>query len=425
MKKIFTLLFLLTFTFAEAQEKTIQQLSFEGLKRTKEHFLRKLMKVKEGSVYDSLLANEDIERLNRLPGIAKARKKIVDTNEGIKLTYEVEENFTIIPGLRIASANNGSFAYRLSLFEFNFLGNNQLLGGFYERNVFDSYGFFWEHPFLFSDQWGIGLSYRDETTQEPIFVPGQRKDYRYNANTVEAYTIWSIDFKNEVELGASYVQEQYDFLEGEPIQSIPPALEADKLIYRAQYRFIDLDIDYQYFIGTTNEFTAQYNQLLSGDVGGNEFLQDFLALRNDFIHYRKIRSRGNWASRLRLATVFGNEDSPFAPFTLDNQLNIRGVGNTVDRGISAIVLNTEYRHTLYEKGWFVMQGNVFIDAGSWQNPGEDFSELFDGSNVKFHPGLGVRFIHKRIFNAVFRLDYGIGIGNNATNGIVFGIGQYF
>ena len=32
---------------------------------------------------------------------------------------------------------------------------------------------------------------------------------------------------------------------------------------------------------------------------------------------------------------------------------------------------------------------------------------------------------RSIFNAVFRLDYGIGTGENASRGIVFGIGQYF
>ena len=332
MKKFYLCAIVALLGFCGLQAQEVESLEFEGLKRTKESFLRKLMKVKPGMTYDSLLVNEDIDRLNRLPGIAKTRKEVKTSEGAVHLTYHVEENFTIIPGLRIATANNGEFAYRISLFEFNFLGNGQSVGGFYERNVFDSYGFFWEHPFLFSDKLGIGLSYRNETTQEPIFVPELRKDYRYNAETAEAYAIWSIDFKNELEIGTSYVQESYDFLEGEPITGIPFELAADKLIYRGQYRYIDLDIDYQYFDGLTNELTAQYNQFLSGDAGGEEFLQDFFAIRNDLIYYKKVKERGNWASRLRLATIFGNEDSPFAPFTLDNQLNIRGVGNTVDRG---------------------------------------------------------------------------------------------
>lgn len=132
----------------------------------------------------------------------------------------------------------------------------------------------------------------------------------------------------------------------------------------------------------------------------------------------------NWANRLRLGLATNN-DTPFAPFTVDNNLNIRGVGNLIDRGTGAIVLNTEYRQTLYEKGWFALQGNAFFDAGSWRNPGGDFGDFAESQNFRVYPGVGLRFIHKKIFNAIFRIDYGVGITEDSTRGFVFGIGQYF
>ncbi|CAN0603634.1 unnamed protein product, partial [Ectocarpus sp. 12 AP-2014] len=46
-------------------------------------------------------------------------------------------------------------------------------------------------------------------------------------------------------------------------------------------------------------------------------------------------------------------------------------------------------------------------------------------NLRIYPGVGLRFMHKRIFNAIFRIDYGYGITKDGDNGIVFGIGQYF
>ncbi|MEO0571847.1 MAG: POTRA domain-containing protein [Bacteroidota bacterium] len=425
MLKHIWILFLVSFSFLSAQEQTVTELDFQGLKRTKESFLRRLMKVRPGEAYDSIKIQKDIERLNRLPGIANAKDSVVNTSLGKKLIYILDENFTIIPGLRINTANDGSFAYRLSAFEFNFLGNNQLLGGYFERNVFNSYGVFWEHPFLFSDKVGVGFNYQDITRQEPIFFDEGERDYRFNSRQVEGNVLFSFDFNNEAEIGALFVKETYAFEGEDPVLGAPLNLEANKIFYRGVYRYVNFDIDYQYFDGVQNEFTAQYIQQLNGDVPGEEFLGDFLSLRNDLIYYKKLGSRGNWANRLRLAAAIGNEDSPFAPFTLDNQLNIRGVGNVVDRGTAAIVLNTEYRHTLYEKGWFVVQSNAFVDAGTWRNPGESFSQLFDGTSTRFYTGLGFRLIHKRIFNAVFRLDYGLGIGNDTTNGIVFGIGQYF
>ncbi|WP_036150875.1 POTRA domain-containing protein [Maribacter forsetii] len=426
MKNLTILLLLSISTSLFAQkDKNIEEITFIGLKRTKESFLQRLIKTKEHTVYDSIMVHADLERLKRLPGIASASYRIEERDNKKILIYDVVENFTIIPGLRIATANDGSFSYRISAFEFNLFGNNQLIGGFYEKNIFNSYGAFWEHPFLFSDKLGVGVNYQDLTTEEPVFYPQGEKNYRFNSRNAEAKLLFSFNFKNEAELGASFVKESYEFEGEEPIPNTPLSLAADKIIYKGVYRFVDLDIDYQYFNGVISEFTGQYIQFLDGDGDAENFLGSFTSLKNDFIYYKKVQNRGNWASRLRLAAAFGNNDSPFAPFTLDNQLNIRGVGTTVDRGTAAIVLNTEYRHTFYEKGWFVLQGNAFVDAGSWRNPGEEFSQLFDGSSTRLYPGVGFRFIHKRIFNAVFRLDYGLGIGNNSTNGIVFGIGQYF
>ena len=63
----------------------------------------------------------------------------------------------------------GGFAYQLSLFEFNFLGNGQLLGASFQRNVFNSFSAFWENPFLFSDKVGFGVNYQDITRLEPVF----------------------------------------------------------------------------------------------------------------------------------------------------------------------------------------------------------------------------------------------------------------
>ncbi len=425
MKQIVGVFLMVMCFHLTAQEQAISEISFEGLKRTKPQFLKRLIKSKEKQVYNPKKVESDIERLNRLPGIANASFTTEKLGDSIQVLYKIEENFTLIPGPRVFTASDGSFAYRLSLFEFNLFGNNQLLGASFERNVFNSFGVFWEHPFLFSDKLGIGFSYQDVTREEPVFFSDGEKDFRFNSRMFEGNLLFSFDFNNEAELGAIYARENYRFEGDDLIPGRPPTLEAENIVYRAAYRYVDLDIDYQYFDGFQSEFTGQYVHQLNGDTAGEEFLGDFLSLRNDFVYYKKVGSRGNWASRLRLAAAIGNEDSPFAPFTLDNQLNIRGVGNVVDRGIGAIVLNTEYRHTLYEKNWFVIQSNAFIDTGTWRNPGEDFSQLFDGSSTRFFPGLGVRFIHKRIFNAVFRLDYGFGIGGDAPNGLVFGIGQYF
>jgi outer membrane protein assembly factor BamA len=419
IKNTIVFLFLIATLSSFAQEVIIKELEIVGLKRTKESFIRRLVKVKPGSVYDSLKVATDILRLNRLAGIAKATQSITRESETTYiLTYTIEENFTLIPGVRISTANNGEFAFRTSLFEFNLFGTNQIVGGFYQRDVFDSYGGFWEAPYLFTNKLGFGINYQKNVSLEPVFFGNTTANYRFDNRAFEAQVLYEFNFHNRAEIGVNIANESYDIDTGEVPVGFPEQLTANKIIYKGAYEYNNLQIDYQYISGFRSLLDLQFV------TGGKGLLNDFFIGRNDFEYFSKVGKKGNWANRIRLSYA-SNDDTPFAPFALDNQLNIRGVGNTIDRGTAAIVLNTEYRHTLLEKGWFVLQSNAFIDAGSWRNPGGELQELIDGSTIRFYPGVGVRFIHKRIFNAVFRLDYGVGIGAQATNGIVFGIGQYF
>jgi len=419
MKNLTLLLFLIS-GILSAQDIIIKKIEFEGLKRTKESFLTRLVKAKSGSTFDLEQIETDVERLNRLPGIAKATYKLDKSNPAeYILTYELVENFTIIPGVRASQANNGDFAFRLSVFEFNFLGENQLIGGFYSRNIFDSYGAFWEAPYLFTNKLGIGVNFQNNVLREPIFFDNNEiANYQFDNISAEVYALYELDFHNNFQLGFRYSDQEYNFIDGFVSPEVPQNLEAQKWSVLGEYENNHLDIDYQYLSGYKNFTSIEFI------TGGEGLLNDELIAQTDFQYFKKVGKKGNWASRLKLAYASFNE-SRFAPFTLDNQINIRGAGNSTGRGTAEVTLNTEYRHTLYEKGWFVLQSNTFLDAGSWRTPGGSLNDLVDGTTLKVNPGLGIRFIHKRIFNAVIRFDYGFGIGDNATSGFVFGIGQYF
>ena len=141
--------------------------------------------------------------------------------------------------------------------------------------------------------------------------------------------------------------------------------------------------------------------------------------------FKRVGKNGNWASQLQLELSNAVEGSDFVPIVIDNQLNTRGAGNTVDRGTAAFAINTEYRHTFIEKNWFVLQGNAFVDASGVRRQNEEFSDILSSDRFRVNPGVGFRLIHKRIFNAVIRIDYGVNVTGNGDSGIVFGIGQYF
>lgn len=402
-----------------AQKGTIAEITLVGLDRTKQGHMEKLIVSAPGMVLDSLFLEEDVNRIKRLPSIAHAYYEVVLKEDGrYTVRYTMEENFTLIPYANLFSSANDDFAFRIGLQEFNFLGRNITLGAFYQLDVFHSFGFSIRAPYLFSDKFGLAFNYNDFSTQEPVFFSEATADYKYSNTGFELLGLYQFDLKNTVELGFSLFTEDYEYLFGATQPNVPLQLNVDKHLMKLLYNYSNIDYFYHYLEG----FQSNLNFQVVGST--DEALPDFLIGFNDFSYYKRIGQQGNWASRLRLGLA-SNVNSPFAPFTVDNNLNIRGVGNTIDRGTGAIVLNTEYRHTLFEKKAFVLQSNVFVDGGSWRNPGGTFGDFLDRENLRIYPGVGLRFIHKKIFNAIFRIDYGYGITADGASGLVFGIGQYF
>ncbi len=420
MRKRLTLVFL-TFCFCflgNAQKRNISEIVIQGNKKTRTAAIIKLNSVREGEVLDSIKIEEDIKRLKRLPSIAHAYYQVHEKENGYQVVYGVEENFTIIPSANVYTTNNDEFAFRVGLYEFNLLGQNVTLGGFYQDDIYSSFGLNIRAPYLFTNKFGLAFNYQNLTTQEPVFLDNGTADYKYNNTSYEVLGLYQFNFRNRIELGVNYFNEDYTYRNGATGPNVPLDFDVNKVLFKLIYEYNNLDYYFQYVSGFRSVANFQYV------ISTENVLPDFLIGWNDFMYYHRIGKKGNWASRLRVGLAT-NDDSPFAPFAVDNNLNIRGVGNTIDRGTGVIVLNTEYRHTLYDKDWFVLQSNVFVDGGSWRNPGGDFGDFGDTQNFRVYPGVGLRFIHKRIFNAIFRIDYGYGVTEDATNGFVFGIGQYF
>jgi outer membrane protein assembly factor BamA len=418
IRRYFSLLFFLILTMGFAQENLVSEIEINGTKRTKVSFLKKLIALELGMVLDSTIIKNDINRLKRLPAISYADYEVRSLNDTYQVEYIVEENFTLIPFANLFSSSNDDFAFRVGLQEFNFLGKNITLGGFYQYDRFNSYGFSIRAPYLFSRKFGLAFNHNNFTTQEPVFFDDTTADYKYNNKGFEVLGLYEFNFKNRIELGFSLFTEDYEYLSGATNNQVPQELNVNKHLIKLIYEYNDLEYFYQYIEGFRSILNFQY--VGSTDVNLPEFLIGF----NDFTYFHRIGKKGNLANRLRLGLA-SNVETPFAPFTVDNNLNIRGVGNRIDRGSGAIVFNTEYRHTLIDRNWFVLQSNVFIDGGTWRNPGGGFGDFADSQNIRVYPGVGLRFMHKKIFNAIFRIDFGYGITKDSSNGVVFGIGQYF
>ncbi len=412
---------LLIFPETAHGQSLVANVDIQGNKRTRTAFIEKIIHLRTGIELDSSLIEQDIYRLKRLPSVSHAYFQVSRAKEegAYNVVYGIEENFTLIPFASVYTTNNDEFAFRVGLQEFNAMGNNIILGGFYQKDVFDSYAFHVRAPYLFGKRLGLALSFQNLTTQEPVFLDAGSADYRYNNESFEVLGLYQFGLRHNLEIGLNLFTEDYQYLFGSTDPNVPQSLKVDKYLYKVIYSFDAIQYHYQYLSGLKSTLNVQYVH-----SANEQQLPEFIIVFNDFTFFRRVGQKGNWANRLRLGLA-SNLDTPFAPFAVDNNLNIRGVGYTIDRGTAAIVLNTEYRHTLLDKDWFVLQSNIFVDGGSWRNPGGDFSDFGDSQNLRIYPGVGFRLIHKHIFNAIFRIDYGHGITKDSSMGVVFGIGQYF
>ncbi len=421
MKKT-TILFGLFIFFSSlitAQENKIIDIKIKGLKKTKISVIEAFLLIKKDAVLDSTILSNDIQRLKRLPLVSNAYFQVhKENNNNFSVVFIVEENHTIIPSVNFWTTTSKEFAYKIGLVEHNLFGRNMSFGGFYQNNGYHSYGINFSAPYLFSNRLGLAVNHTNWISEEPLYFDNGSANYKYQNTSFETMLMYELNYKNRLELGLNFFKEKYNYKNGLTSTTIPLELSINKFLLKFVYLYDNLNYFYQYVEGFKNEL---YVQMVTSK---NEFQDDFFVTWNDLFYYKRIGEKGNWANRLRVGLSTNNK-SPFAPFALDNNVNLRGVGILVDRGTGSIVYNTEYRHTIIEKGSFVIQSNVFTDAGTWRTPGGKLSDFTDAKNIKIFSGVGVRFIHKKIFKAIFRIDYGFQLTNGKAKGLVFGIGQYF
>ena len=406
-------------TFHVFSQAIVSEIRIQGLKKTKLKTITSFLLIQKGMVLDSLAIENDIKRLKRLPAVSNATFVVLNNAENnYTLNFNIEENRTLIPAINFWTTTNKQFAYKVGLYEYNFLGKNIGLGGFYQNNGYNSYGLNFRAPYLFSNKFGLAINHTNWISEEPLYFANGSANYKYQNISFETMLMYEINNLNQIELGVNIFKEKYSYKTGYTSPNVPQSLDINKLLFKAVYLYNDLDYYYQYLSGFKNEL---YVQMVSST---NDFQEDFFIAWNDFFYFRRIGQKGNWANRLRIG-LSTNTNSPFAPFALDNNVNLRGVGILVDRGTGSIVYNTEYRHTIFEKGSFSIQSNVFTDIGSWRLPGGKLSDFVKSENIKVFSGVGLRIINKKVFNAVFRIDYGVELTNGKSKGLVFGIGQYF
>lgn len=396
-------------------------MEIQGLRRTQSSYLESFLVSRVGDpvTSDSLIL-EDVQRLKNVAAIAQADYELdtlADNELGLRLI--VEEKRTFLPVVNFGGIRD-NFWVQVGVTDNNWRGRGQQLEIFYQNNDrFHNGQLFYRVPFVNSTSWGYSFSLRKYSAIEPLFFEEGAVNYDYNNYAVGGTGIYQIDLPRQAEAGLTLFREVYEQSSEQDLVNPPgpSALTQDKVLGMARY--VDRRLEYDEFYLRRSEWWVWYQTVHTfSDATW------FHSLIAQWRQFWQPRSRVNLALRLRLG-ISTNNDSPFAPFVVDSNVNLRGVGNRIDRGTAQAVLNFEYRQTVYNEGQWAGQLVAFTDLGTWRNPGGTFADLWNSDNLREFVGGGFRIIYKKIYRATLRVDYGIDIFNPEQRGFVLGVGQYF
>jgi len=389
MRKVFKLTKILFFLFhivfalqaqkAESQ-KHISKIEFTGIKKTKGDYLKSLLQCKINEPFTLQLLETDIQTLKNLSSVANAKYKLDTINQNIQLVFTIDERKTILPIINFGGIK-GNIWFTLGVIDNNFRGYGDLALAFYQNNNGRHAGqVYFKNPGILNSPWGYSFIINKWASFEPVFFEEGTVDYLYDNNSAGASLLHNFGLHHQVELGGTFFREKYQKAAEQTIDNPPGYNIPEK---------------------------SWFNSL---QFRGKLFLRPVDKL--------------NMAIRLVLA-ISTNNNSPFAPFVADSHVNIRGIGNKIDRGTAQAVINVEGRYTVFRNKYWSSQLVVFSDLGSWRNPGGQLINIFDSDQFRHFIGGGVRFNYQKIFGATLRVDYGIDIYNPNQRGFVLGFGQYF
>jgi len=410
MPKVFKLTILVFFTLLlassinaqDVQQTLLHKIEFTGLKKTKETYLKGILQSQINKPIDFELLETDIQNLKNLNSVANVVYKLDTLNQNIKLIFSIEERATMLPILNFGGIK-GNIWFTVGVMDNNFRGYGNLASAFYQNNHGRHSGqIHFKNLSVLNSDWGYSFLVNKWASFEPVFFEEGTVQYLYDNNSGGISLLRNFGWHHQLELGGTYFVEKYK-----------KATIQDLDNHKQDF----LNYNYFYIQGFESLLTYQnvYNIPEAGWFNSLQFRGKL---------FLKPYDKLNIALRLILA-ISTNNNSPFAPFVVDSHVNIRGVGNKIDRGTAQIVFNAESRYTIFHKKYWSSQLVVFSDLGSWRKPGAKLNDIFDAAQFRHFIGAGIRLNYQKIFGATLRIDYGVDIYNLNQRGFVIGFGQYY
>lgn len=349
--------------------------------------------------------------------------------EDQKLIIKVQERWTTIPIAKFLEGGGTSY-YALGLYDINSFGSNTEIGAQYESLNNRPAGVIWmrKPQFLNNrnlklgfDLWSINrirFFYDQTNGEDDGALTLQRK--RYNGFIEKKF------YNDHLNLGL-----QFDYQEDE----ISDFGLTDELKDQNAARNFNPDHE------SISRFTSFYLDL--GQINTKNYLQDGsqLSLKTSIAHLSAgensvlsgnemtLKSYKLWQNKnnLNFAWQFKLKSNNYKDIQNFNYLGgfeeVRGYMDGQYYGNTTWQNNIELRQDIFENKYGVIQLATFTDQAK---EGEDLQDLTERKEeILLSSGLGIRLISPKIFRFVGRIDYAQTHTRFVSQGISFGIQQFF
>lgn len=416
--KIFILIITLILSYGHsfAHKLTVDSIVFVGLTKTNESYLRKIIYTKEGQQYDSIQVSNDVKLLKNLNLFFDVQSTVKHSETALKISFLIKEAIYTYPIFELSGFKD-QLKLSAGVNFINFLGRAQNCGIIYQFYDRHSLTFFHSQRRHSNRKTGHEFSLSRKATKEPLYDQDTVSFFNFDNNSISLGGHYWFNNNLRIGVGGQYMQERYEQLD-DNFYLPQSVFHFQKYQIRSNFEFNTIQNTFEFIEGT------KANLYLESIITNRHPEATFAKITGQINQYFLLGKRGNLAGKLSVGLA-SNNTSPFSPFVLDGILNVRGIGNRIERGTAEIITNLEYRNSFISRKTFSVQAVAFTDFGSTRMPGKNLNTLFDREQHYLFTGLGVRFHLKKWFKTCVRIDYSLNTFNINQNGFTFGIGQFF
>lgn len=402
-----------------SRAQKISSIDFEGLSKTNPQYLLSLIDCEVGKDLDTTILSNDMQTLRNLNLFFSVYRRLDVTENGdYDVVFLIEEAVYLYPILSISGFDD-QLKVQVGGNQINFLGRAQSLGFLYQFYDRHSFSMFYTAPRHRNGVTGHEAAIAKYSTVEPLYFADTVSDFNFDNYSVSLGGFYWPRERIRLGLGGMYFYELYEQRDNVDLGPISDhVLEFQKYQIRARADYFGINSHYEFREGTSVSLYTETIQ--TRDVPNSSFVKSTVELS----WFKRIGKRGNFGFHNKTG-ISTNNFSPFSPFVLDGFINVRGIGNRVARGTGELIINTEYRHTILSKKYFIAQLVGLADFGTLRPAGQSISTAFEREQTNLYVGAGLRIHSRWVYNSIFRFDYALDPFNPSEGGFVFGLGQFF